>query len=132
MSDLLSDADDQLLRSVGYEYEATVEANLICLVIHGYRLPAGYDPTEADLLLRLPMQFPSVAPDMFWLDPAVTYAGGAVPPATEVREPHLGRMWQRWSRHFTDARWRPGVDDLRTYLALIGSTLKREVNARAA
>lgn len=99
------------------------EGQMISVIIYGYPLPAGYSPSTVDLLLRLPHGFPDAAPDMFWADPAVTYANGAVPPATNVREVHHARTWQRWSRHLAVA-WRPGIDNLQTYLRLIRTDLE--------
>ncbi len=126
MSDVLTDDDRRYLESKGFDFEAVVEANIICLVIKKFALPPGYEPARADLLLRLPLQFPDVPPDMFWMDPPVRYADGVVPPATELLEDYVGRQWQRWSRHFGVSAWRPGVDDLRSYLQLIRATLVRE------
>ena len=45
--------------------------------------------------------------------------------AAEVAENHLGRAWQRWSRHFQPGQWRSGVDGLESYLALIRRELIR-------
>ena len=132
MTDLLPDSDVEYLCSRGLKHEAKLEGNMISLVVFDVELPSGYQPRMIDLLLRLPLQFPQAPPDMFWTDPVVSYAGGAVPPQTQVREHHMGRSWQRWSRHFGQSHWRPGVDDLRSYMTLIRSTLEREVMARAA
>lgn len=132
MSDLLPDSDLEYLRSQGLDFEAQLEGNMISLVIKGFALPAGYQPSEVDLLLRLPLQFPQVPPDMFWTDPAISYTNGGTPSQTQAREVHVGRSWQRWSRHFGRSQWRPGTDDLRSYLRLIRSTLEREVAALAS
>ena len=132
MSDLLPDIDVEYLRSKGLDFEAQLEGGMISLVIKEYALPSGYHPSEVDLLLRLPLQFPQVSPDMFWTDPAVSYTNGGTPSQTQVRESHVGRTWQRWSRHFGRSRWRPGTDDLRSYLRLISSTLEKEVAAIAS
>ncbi len=132
MSDLLADNELEYLRSKGLDFEAQLEGSMISLVIKGYTLPVGYHPSEVDLLLRLPLQFPQVPPDMFWTDPVVSYANGGTPSQTQVRESHVGRSWQRWSRHFGRSRWRPGTDDLRSYLRLIRSTLEKEVAALAS
>lgn len=132
MSELLPDNDVAYLRSRGLKFEAKIEDNMISLVIFDVELPSGYQPQAVDLLLRLPLQFPQAPPDMFWTDPVVTYDGGGVPAATQEREMHMGRSWQRWSRHFGTSHWRPGVDDLRSYMTLIRSTLEREVMALAA
>jgi hypothetical protein len=132
VSDLLTDNDLAYLRSRDLDFEVQVESNMISLVIKGYALPAGYQPGEVDLLLRLPLQFPQVPPDMFWTDPVISYAGGGTPSQTQVRESYAGRTWQRWSRHFGRSRWRAGTDDLRSYLRLIRSTLEKEVSALAS
>jgi hypothetical protein len=130
--DVLGEAEKTYLEGKGLSYEATLEANMVCLVIKDYGLPAGYSPQSVDLLLRLPPQFPEVGPDMFWTDPAVRYADGSIPQATDLLETYVSRSWQRWSRHFGQSLWRPGVDDLRSYLRLIRSTLEREQTARVS
>ena len=70
-----------------------------------------------DLLLRLPLQFPEAAPDMFWMDPAVHYADGRAPVNTNA-EVILGRSWETF--------------DAATSLALhgaLGSTICRASTA---
>lgn len=109
----------------GVQYSVTSEANFTCVVIRGYVLPAGYDRAQADLLLRLSPGFPDVPPDMWWFDPAIRLRDGRSVPATEVMEYHLGRTWQRWSRHFNPGQWRAGTDSLEGFLALIRKELER-------
>ena len=58
---------------------------------------------------------------MWWFDPPVTKATGADFLNTDVRENHLGRNWQRWSRHLEPGQWKSGVDRLENYVALIRS-----------
>ncbi|WP_320669553.1 E2/UBC family protein [Patulibacter defluvii] len=132
MSDLLPDSEVAFLRESSLAYETHLENQMIVLVIKDYPLPQGYAPATTDLLLRLHPQFPEIGPDMFWMLPFVSYADGGQPPATEQREPIVQRDWQRWSRHFTTSPWRPGVDNLRSFLTLIRAVLTREVAARAA
>jgi hypothetical protein len=81
------------------------------------------------LLLRLPAGFPDVHPDMFWLDPPVQTVTGLPIAGTQVHEVHLGRSWQRWSRHVI-GNWRPGIDNLSTYLAYIRRCLDQEQGGR--
>lgn len=125
MAGELLPADAQALDERSLVYEAIVESGMTCVVIKSWLLPAGYDHSESDLLLRLPAGFPDVAPDMWWFAPAVKLASGGVIPATEVVENHLGREWQRWSRHFQPGQWRSGVDGLESFLALIQHELVR-------
>lgn len=123
----LPEADLRFLTSLGLEYEVTTEAAMNCIVFRSWPLPAGYATDSADLLVRLPAGYPDTAPDMWWFAPAVTLAGGDLPPATEVVEPHVGQTWQRWSRHLQPGQWRSGIDGLQTYLALVATDLASHV-----
>jgi hypothetical protein len=120
---VLTSADQEFLVSGGFDFEVIPDGQMFSLIIKGYRLPAGYDREEVDLLLRLPAGFPDAPPDMFWMAPVVAYQDGSIPPQTELREDHHGRTWQRWSRHLTIA-WRPGIDSLQSYLRLIRTDLE--------
>ncbi len=121
----LPQADIACLTERGIEYTVSSEANMTCLVFPGYKLPPGYDKPASDLLLRLQAGFPDVPPDMWWFSPGIRLADGRTVPATEVIERHLGRDWQRWSRHFNGGQWRSGVDSLESFLALIRRELER-------
>jgi hypothetical protein len=129
---LLLPEDCRCLEDRGLGYEASSEAGMICVVIKSWRLPAGYDRAESDLLVRLPSGFPDVAPDMWWFAPAVKLASGATVQATELVESYLGQEWQRWSRHFQGGQWRSGLDGLESYLALIQRELIRCAGGVAA
>lgn len=122
---MLPQHDVTCLAERGLKYSVSTEANMTCVVFQGYRLPAGYDREQADLLVRLNPGFPDVQPDMWWFDPAVRLKDGRSVKATDVTEHHLGRTWQRWSRHFNAGQWRSGVDSLESYLALIRRELER-------
>lgn len=120
---MLTEADEKFLKSRELDFEVLPDGQMFSLIIKDYPLPAGYDRDKVDLLLRLPAGFPDAPPDMFWMEPFVAYADGSVPPQTDLREVHHGRTWQRWSRHLAIA-WRPGVDNLRSYLRLIRTDLE--------
>jgi hypothetical protein len=104
---------------------------MTCVVFPGFVLPSGYNVQQADLLLRLSPGFPDVAPDMWWFSPAVRLADGRSVQATDVTEHHLGRPWQRWSRHFNAGQWRSGIDSIESFLALIRKELQRWVTKPA-
>jgi hypothetical protein len=124
----LPQSDITCLTERGVEYTVTSEANMTCVVIRGYVLPTGYNCSQSDLLLRLNPGFPDVPPDMWWFDPPLRLTNGRTVPATEVTENHVGRQWQRWSRHFNPGQWRSGTDTLESFLALIRRELERCVN----
>jgi hypothetical protein len=108
----------------------------IYVLIHDYVLPDGFEPASTTMLLRLPPGFPDAAPDMFWADPPIKVrATGAYPVAADQFElyPVDGeesmqvRRWQRFSRHLPNGAWRPGIDDLRSWLRTIRATLEADV-----
>lgn len=117
--------DVAYLEERGTPHQVTSEANMVCVVLPGFPLPPGYDRAKSDLLLRLSLGYPDVPPDMWWFDPPVRLANGGVVQATELTENHLGRTWQRWSRHFRQGQWRSGIDCMETFLALIRKELQR-------
>jgi hypothetical protein len=122
-------ADEAYLVQRGHTHNVSDEAGMTCVVFPEWKLPQGLDRENATLLIRLPAGFPDVPPDMWWFDPAVHRANGGIIQGTEAVEVHLGRQWQRWSRHFQAGQWRSGVDGLESYLALIQRDL---VKAAAA
>jgi Prokaryotic E2 family E len=128
---MLTEEDAAFLRSTGWRFETKPDGEGVALIIYEYPLPAGYSIERSDLLLRLPRGFPDAAPDMFWFSPEVRYAGGSGPPATGERLDLEGRTWQRWSRHLATA-WRPGIDNLQTYLRLIRTDLTDGVGTALA
>lgn len=109
-------------------FSLTVEAGMACVVLPTFLLPAGLTQPCSDLLLRLAPGYPDVAPDMWWFDPAVLRPDGRPIPQTQVTETHLGRTWQRWSRHLGPDHWRAGVDSLESYVALVDRELHAAVN----
>lgn len=105
---------------------------MLCVILTAWPLPPGLSAECVDLLIRLPTNYPDVRPDMWWVDPALRRADGTVIPATQVTEPHLGRTWQRWSRHFAQGQWQSGIDGLENYLALIRSEFLKAAGSVAA
>ena len=110
-------------RSVAHHIAS--ESNMTCVVMPRWALPSGFDRDVSDLLIRLNPGYPDVPPDMWWFSPAVHLRNGQDLPATSVVETHLGRSWQRWSRHFNNGQWQSGVDGLESFLALIHQDLAR-------
>lgn len=127
----LPQPDIEFLDARGLPYVVTEEANMTCIVFPNYVLPTGYNVTHADLLIRLSPGFPDIPPDMWWFSPAVARKDGVAITCTEHVESHLGRSWQRWSRHLTQGQWRSGTDDVQTYLAMIARELTRTTATEA-
>jgi hypothetical protein len=123
---MLRPLDEEYLSRTGLEYEVTSEDGLISLLIKRWPLPEGYEPREVDLLIRLSPGFPDAQPDMYWCDPPVrSVRTGAYPQAADQFEEHIGRRWQRFSRHLPSGAWQPGSDSLESYVTLIRTELAR-------
>ncbi len=123
------DLDYLVERSV--EHRIVSESGMICVVLPGFPLPPGYTIAQSDLLVRLSAGYPDVPPDMWWFDPPVVRIDGQPIDCTQAVESHLGRQWQRWSRHFQPGQWRSGVDSIESFLALIRKELQRCAPGRA-
>ena len=124
--------DATYLADRGLTYQVSQENGMTCVVLVQWRLPPGFNCSSSDLLLRLSAGYPDVQPDMWWFDPPIRLANGQELPATQVVERHLGRSWQRWSRHFNGGQWQSSVDGLESYLALIRRELERSASTGGA
>jgi hypothetical protein len=129
---MLPPVDQEYLQVRAPDHSVSPDGGMINVVIPSFALPSGFTLTEADLLLRLSSGYPDVAPDMWWFEPAVRRTDGQTIAATDSQEIYLGRTWQRWSRHLQPGQWRPGIDSLESYVALIRKELCTAAMARAA
>lgn len=125
-----SDRDALITRSL--EHTVSTEGAVTCIVIRNYPIPQGLNCRVADLLLRLSAGYPDVPPDMWWFSPPIVRPDGRPIAATQHIEPHLGRQWQRWSRHLPAGMWKSGIDSLESYLALVNRELESAVKLKAA
>jgi Prokaryotic E2 family E/Multiubiquitin len=120
----LPELDEEYLTTKGMRWSLPAAGFLL---LEGIALAADkYDRSTVDLLIRVPGGYPTAALDMFYVSPELKLKGGGFPPAAEVFEDHLGRRWQRFSRHMNSGAclWRPGVDSLKTFLALVFGELQ--------
>ena len=127
---MLSAKNHSILAALGESYRVFDEEGFLVIIIDGFSMPEGIAPQKSAMLIRLPPGFPDAAPDMFWLDPAIHGPGGTVFPGTEASQVFIGRTWQRWSRHIQQ-EWRPGIDNLATYMAYIRRCLDHAIGVAA-
>lgn len=133
---MLREIDREFLDAEGYRYSTYGEGANTLLVTENYELPPGYEPQTVELLLIIPSTYPDGQIDMWWVYPYVVFARNRVEPVNaQVRQAfggytaEPGRQWQRFSRH---PKWRPGVDDLSSYMRAIRSTMEHEAGQVAA
>lgn len=127
----LPPADAAFLAERYPDHKVVIENGMVCIVIPRWPVPPGYSHSHVDLLIRLVPGFPDVPPDMWWTAPIVALVSGRPIPAADLIETHLGRTWQRWSRHLPAGAWAPGSDSLQSYLAQIRTELQRTAAAAA-
>ncbi|MGH1564561.1 E2/UBC family protein [Mumia sp. DW29H23] len=120
---MLRQQDRDTLTATGLSYAASGDGGMTNLVLKNFAVAPGLSTDRVDLLLRLPLGFPDAAPDMFWVSPSLKTEAGIPIAGTEMLEPYVGRNWQRWSRHIAQ-HWRPGIDNLETYLAYVRQCLR--------
>jgi hypothetical protein len=128
----LPEHDVQYLAEREITYEIVTDAGMVCVLLPNWKLPDGLNVAETTVLLRLAAGYPDVAPDMWWCSPAIRRADGSIIPATDLTEQHLGRSWQRWSRHFRAGQWKSGIDGLESYIALVNAEFLLAAQGRAA
>jgi len=125
---VLPASDLEYLNSRAPGHILASEAGMSCVIIPRFILGKGFTLTESDLLFRLSPGYPDVNPDMWWFSPVILRLDGKPIAATQLREYHLSREWQRWSRHLTAGQWRSGVDGIESYVAIV----RRELGLAAA
>jgi len=118
--------DQSFLNERGFKWELVPDPNgSVCLVIRDFTVSGGgFTPPITDLMIRIPAQYPLTPLDMWYCDPPIRVASsGRFAQASEVMEPHVGRTWQRFSRHL-NGLWQPGVDSLRSFFVLVQRELQ--------
>lgn len=120
----LPESDEQYLAAKGISYELLQGASEVFFVAKGLAVSPGlYERADTDLMIRIPNAYPVAGLDMFYVDPPLKLRGGDYPVSANVFEDHGGRRWQRFSRHLA-APWRPGVDGIGSFLALVLAELR--------
>lgn len=124
--------DTEALECHGYVFSVVEEGGMTCVLLPDFSLPEGFTVGKSSLLLRLNPGYPDVPPDMWWFDPPVRRSDNAPIAATDHSEDFLGRRWQRWSRHLTPEQWRPGIDSIESFVAVINRELLRNTGMATA
>lgn len=116
---MLVEEDYHYLGEIDQAFEE--DQNRRYLVLKDFKLPEGvYEASGnpislVDVLIEIPSVYNNVGPDMFWTYPFLTLSGGAIiKAATQGADPrmHDGKVFERWSRHWGKAGWRPRQDNI--------------------
>jgi hypothetical protein len=123
----LAAEDGQWLSDQGVRYTEHLDpTHGPLLVFRDFVLPqVKFTVATADILSKMPTNFPDSGPDMFWAKPRVLLApDGRFAICTDVNEMFLGETWQRWSRYWNALPWQSGIYGIDTVsgTCLIGAT----------
>ncbi|WP_035554620.1 E2/UBC family protein [Burkholderia sp. 9120] len=114
--------DERFLNERGYNWVLVPDsAGTFCVLINDFDVSGGgFTPAKTQLMIRVPPQYPLTPLDMWYCDPPVRIAAtGQFAPQSEVSESHVGKTWQRFSRHLPPGAWRPGIDGLRSFMGIL-------------
>lgn len=114
----LPEFDRDYLLGKGYQFEEKIDVNRKGLIIRNWVLPVGkYNLQTSDLLIIIPNGYPDVRPDMWYFYPDILLMPSNRPARqTQAKINYNGKIWQRWSRHYSANDWRGGIDGIHTYL----------------
>jgi hypothetical protein len=122
----LPESDEAYLNQLGLPWDALKDGPIRWLILHDWRVPAGYNHERTSLALLIPDNYSDSQIDMVYFNPVLARKDGR-PIGALSTQSIAGSTWQRWSRHRTGANpWRPGVDDIASHLALVDEWLQRE------
>jgi hypothetical protein len=127
----LPELDESYLKSLSLPWETLLDGATRWLIVHDWKVPAGYNHGQVSLALLIPSNYSDSQVDMVYFKPALARTDGRAIGALSTITIG-GIQWQQWSRHRTTANpWRIGVDDIASHLALVDEWLRREF-AKAA
>ena len=119
--------DTDGLEALGLTWETVREGKALWLLIHDHPVPQGYAVEKVTAAVRISANYPTEQLDMVYFFPPVARVDGKKIGATEATQNIDGRVFQRWSRHYTPQNpWVPGEFSVLTHLALVREWLERE------
>lgn len=122
----MPEADEAYLNHLGLQWEALLDSGNQLIIIHGWKIPPGYNHAEVSLALLIPANYADSQIDMVYFKQHLARVD-AKPIGALTGFTIAGAAWQRWSRHRTNTNpWRIGVDDVASHLALVDEWLRRE------
>ncbi len=124
----LLEVDETYLDGLGIQWETRNSDGHRWLIIRDYPVPDGYTAGDDYDGADDPADLPPAEIDMFYAYPPLQRKAGGAIPATEATQSIGGLPFQRWSRHRGSVvPWNPQCDNVVSHLALVESSLAKEV-----
>ena len=119
--------DEAFLNENGYQWETIIDGSHWVLLHNFSTQHPGYQPRNVTAAVRIETGYPNAPLNMVYFNPPVVRADGVRIGATEAQQQIDGKMYQRWSRHYTAAHpWVIGESDLESHLITVEEWLLRE------
>lgn len=126
--DLLPE-DEAFLNKNYPMWESLKEGGTGWILLHKFKVPAGYNVEETTVAFMIPPSYPSTEFDMMYFYPALQRKDGQ--PIGALSQQGLdGKIFQRWSRHRNAGEWRSGIDNLETHVLSVQAWLIDELKKR--
>ena len=117
--ELIAEKDGGTVRR-GVKFPGFAFTGNLAAVKGGALVPCGI----VDLVVLIPDGYATTPLDSFYTIPHLKRADGGEPAAATGDTNMFGQTWQFWSRHLAHEDWRPGIDNLRTYISYVRGELK--------
>lgn len=123
----LPEEDRAFLDAYRCPWETVIDGSHWVLLHDFPTLAGGYEPEKVIAAIRIETGYPKAALDMVYFYPAITRQDGKAIGATQNRQSIDGKVFQRWSRHYTKENpWVIGEHNLETHIWAIEGWLMRE------
>jgi Prokaryotic E2 family E len=122
----------ELCERIGASGRVEEAGDRLFVVLDRLALPPGvFNREHSDVLFIAERNYPFAAMDMFWVEPDLLRADGAVPANADSVETYLGREWRRFSWH-RQGVWRITGNPLLDHYALMEARFAIEPREQAA
>ena len=127
----LPEVDRKYLDGGGLFWETVCEGKTRWVLIHGYPTGSGYNYSKTVVALEISGSYPDSQIDMVYFSPHLVRNDEKSIPQLSMCS-FDDTVWQRWSRHRTNANpWRREHDCIETHLLLVDEWLERELRRAA-
>lgn len=93
--------DEIYLNERGYNYTLSEDSTGLYLVLKDYELSPVYNQSKAEVLIKIPIGYPMLQLDMFFVKPDIRVKEtNLYPPQAECKVNYIGDTWQQFSRHY--------------------------------
>lgn len=123
----LPEEDRAFLDGYGCQWETVIDGSH-WLLLHDFpTICDGYNHETVTAAIRIETGYPKAALDMVYFHPAIARKDGQPIGATLATQAIEGKIFQRWSRHYTKENpWVIGEHSLETHIWAIEGWLMRE------